>query len=81
MKDELADLIKLAESLGWMRCERFGKTVWYDPAGGHVTWHDLPAALENSLSALIEECKDLPTLPEDAAALKKLGNPFLPPKP
>lgn len=68
-------LAKLAEALGWMRCERLGKEVWYDPTGGHVTWEDLPAALDDNIDQLIAERKDK-TL--RAAALEKLGNPFLP---
>ena len=74
-----AKLAKLAEALGWMRCERLGKEVWYDPTGGHVTWEDLPEAIEDDITELIEECKDIPMRADDAAALEKLGNPFLPP--
>jgi hypothetical protein len=72
-------LAKLAEALGWMRCERLGKEVWYDPTGGHVTWEDLPAALDDDIDQLIAECKDKTMRADDAAALEKLGNPFLPP--
>ena len=64
-----AKLAKLAEALGWMRCERLGKEVWYDPTGGHVTWEDLPEAVEDDITELIEECKDIPMLADDAAAL------------
>lgn len=71
-----ARLAKVAEALGWMRCERTGKEVWYDPTGGHVTWEDLPAAIDADIDELIEECKDIPMRADDAAALEKRGNPF-----
>ncbi len=79
-------LIAVAEALGWMRCERLGKEVWYDPTGGHETWESLPGAIEDNITELIEECKDTPMRADDAAALEKLGNPFpiarhLPPRP
>lgn len=74
-----ARLAKVAEAFGWMRCERLGKEVWYDPTGGHVTWGDLPKAIEDDITELIEECADIPMRADDAAALEKLGNPFLPP--
>ena len=73
---KLDRLAKLAEALGWMQCERLGKSVWYDPTGGHVTWEDLPSALDNDLDQLIAECKDKPLRADDAAALEKLGKPF-----
>lgn len=34
--------IKIAESLGWLKCERLGREVYYDPTGGHVLPHELP---------------------------------------
>ena len=72
-------LAKLAEALGFMRCERLGKEVWYDPTGGHVSWEELPAVIENDITELIAECKDTPLRADDAAALDKLGNPFYSP--
>lgn len=69
-------LAKLAEALGWMRGKRLGKEVWYDQTGGHVSWEELPAAIEADITELIDQCKDKPRRADDAAALEKLGNPF-----
>lgn len=77
MKTNKERLINVALALGWMRCERLGEEVWYDPTGGHFTWSDLPEAIESHITALVEECKDTPMSKEDAAALDKLGNPFV----
>lgn len=77
--EESDRLKKMAEALGWRRHMRLGKEVWYDPTGGHVTLEDLPEAIGDNITQLIEECKDRPLRPDDAAAIAKLGNPFLPP--
>ena len=49
-------LAKVAEALGWMRCERLGREVWYDPTGGHVSWADLPKAIESDIAELVQDC-------------------------
>lgn len=72
-------LTKLAKALGWMQCERLGKEVWHDPTGGHVSREELRAAIEDDITELIADCKNTPIRADDAAALEKLGNPFLPP--
>lgn len=71
-----ADTEKLAVALGWMKCERLGKEVWYDPTGGHVVPAELAAALEADLDKLIADVRAHPQLRiDDAAALAKLGVP------
>lgn len=47
-------LAKVAEALGWMRCERLGREVWYSPEGGHVGLDDLPEAIESDIAELCE---------------------------
>lgn len=69
-----AETERLAEALGWVKCDRLGRKVWYDPEGGHVSPAELPAALNEALDKLIAEAGE--PLPEDMAALAKLGNPF-----
>lgn len=50
--------VKLAEIQGWMKCERLGKIVWYDPEGGHVLPHELPDFWNdaNAVLQLLEKC-------------------------
>lgn len=48
---------RIAEALGFMRCERLGKEVWYDPEGGHVTWADLPDTLKRRIFALRQDAQ------------------------
>ena len=70
------DTEKLAAALGWVCADRNGVEVWYDPTGGHVLPCELPAALDAAVDELIATA---PTpLPEDLAALEKLGSPFRP---
>lgn len=73
----LPKTVKLAEALGWMKCVRLGREVWYDPEGGHVLPHELEAALNDRLDRLIAEAPE--PLPEDMKSLERLGNPFLAP--
>lgn len=69
-------LAEVAESLGWMRCERLGIDVWYDPTGGHVTWEGLPAALDDDIDKLIAECKDKSPRDDDARRSRNAAIPF-----
>lgn len=72
------DLIKLAEAMGFMRYDRLGREVWYDPDGGHVSWAELPECLDARIDALIaDETGELSI--DDKIALAKRGNPFVDP--
>lgn len=71
------DTEKLAVALGWMKCERLGKTVWYDPEGGHVMPAELAIFLERQVDELIKEVGAHPQLRiDDAIALARRRNPF-----
>lgn len=38
---------------GWMKCERLGRMVWYDPEGGHVSSEiELPRFIESADAVL-----------------------------
>ena len=69
-----AETLKLAEALGWKQHIRLGKEVWYDPSGGHVSPEELESELNKELDELLKNAGE--PLPEDLAALEKLGNPF-----
>lgn len=56
--ESLNRLIKLAEAMGWRRYERLGKEVWYDPAGGHVTWEDLPRVIGREVQWFLDDYKN-----------------------
>ena len=79
LNDNLPLTIRVAEALGWQRFDRLGIEVWYDPEGGHVSWKDLPAAIESALDALIAEAGE--PHPEDMAALERLVKKVGIPKP
>lgn len=46
---------QVANALGWSEYERLGKIVWYDPEGGHLSWHELPATLAPRITELRTE--------------------------
>lgn len=57
--------IAIAEACGWLRMNRIGKEVYYDPEGGHVFPHELPNYL-NDLNAMHEAEKFLTSEQEES---------------
>lgn len=51
-------LAKIAESIGWMKTERNGVEVWYDPEGGHVVSLQLLEQMGESVPRAIAELRE-----------------------